>query len=194
VNAIGQIYGSADTSHWDSLSIFFYPAQRRFPLEQHTFHIAWHPTFVHALMLEMKQYKDVLDFSSAYQLNAEPLKIDLFIIKKAPELVIEKNIAQIFKQANILKYKSPEDSFLIWEFHKVISYTYLYAALNKNPSRKRRGIEDFPLKSLRMRGNKYPAPPVLTAPRGGVFNPKGIKDKSICPQTTPYMAMRTSTD
>ncbi|MDR0708330.1 MAG: hypothetical protein LBF60_10745, partial [Treponema sp.] len=37
-----------------------------------------------------------------------------------------------------------------------------------NPRRKRRGIEDFSLKSLRMRGNKSPAPPVLTAPRGGV--------------------------
>jgi hypothetical protein len=45
----------------------------------------------------------------------------------------------------------------------------------KNPRRKRRSIADSTLKSLRMRGNKSPVPPVLTAPRGGVLNPKGIK-------------------
>jgi DNA-binding XRE family transcriptional regulator len=28
-----------------------------------------------------------------------------------------------------------------------------------------------------MRGNKSPAPPVLTAPRGGVLNPKGMKNE-----------------
>jgi transposase len=42
----------------------------------------------------------------------------------------------------------------------------------KNPRRKQRGIEDFSLKSLLMRGNISPAPPVLTAPRGGVSDPQ----------------------
>jgi hypothetical protein len=42
----------------------------------------------------------------------------------------------------------------------------------KIPAAERRGIEDFSLKSLRMWGNKSPTPPVLTAPRGGVLNPK----------------------
>jgi hypothetical protein len=36
------------------------------------------------------------------------------------------------------------------------------------------GIEDFFLKSLRMWGNKSPAPPVY-ALKGGELNPKGIK-------------------
>jgi hypothetical protein len=43
---------------------------------------------------------------------------------------------------------------------------------NEEPRGKPRGIEDFTLKSLRMRGNKSPAPPVGSAPRGGVLNPK----------------------
>jgi hypothetical protein len=30
-----------------------------------------------------------------------------------------------------------------------------------------------------MRGNKSPTPPVLTAPRGGVLNPKGINSKIL---------------
>jgi hypothetical protein len=45
------------------------------------------------------------------------------------------------------------------------------ATVIKSPRRKQRGIEDFSLKSLRMRGNKSPIPPVLTAPRGGELNP-----------------------
>jgi hypothetical protein len=44
----------------------------------------------------------------------------------------------------------------------------------KNPRRKQRGIEDFSLKSLLMRGNISPAPPVVTAPRGGVSDPKEV--------------------
>jgi hypothetical protein len=39
---------------------------------------------------------------------------------------------------------------------------------NKNPRRLRRGIEDFSLKSLRMRRNTSPAPPVLR-PRGAGY-------------------------
>jgi hypothetical protein len=93
--------------------------------------IPWHPAFVQALKLELEQYKDALEFSSEYQLNAEPLEIDLVIVKKAPDLVIEKNIARIFRRVNILEYKSPEDYFSVYDFYKVLSYAYLYAALNK---------------------------------------------------------------
>jgi hypothetical protein len=45
----------------------------------------------------------------------------------------------------------------------------------KNPRRKQRGIEDFSLKSLRMRGNKSPVPPVYVL-KGGELNLKGIKN------------------
>ncbi|MDR2742663.1 MAG: hypothetical protein LBB98_11000, partial [Treponema sp.] len=40
------------------------------------------------------------------------------------------------------------------------------------PAAERRGIEDFSVKSLCMRGYTSPAPPVGSAPRGGVLNPK----------------------
>jgi hypothetical protein len=94
-------------------------------------HIPWHPAFVQALKLELEQYKNTLEFTSEFQLTAEPLEIDLVIVKKAPELVIEKNIARIFKEVNILEYKSPEDYFSVYDFYKVLSYTYLYASLHK---------------------------------------------------------------
>jgi hypothetical protein len=97
--------------------------------------IPWHPAFVQALKLELEQYKDALEFTSEYQLNAEPLEIDLVIVKKKPDLVIEKNIAQVFKGVNLLEYKSPEDYFSVYDFYKVLSYAYLYAALNKTDTR-----------------------------------------------------------
>jgi hypothetical protein len=40
----------------------------------------------------------------------------------------------------------------------------------KNPRRERRGIEDFPLKSCRMRGNKSPTPLGLR-PKGRGIEP-----------------------
>jgi hypothetical protein len=93
--------------------------------------IPWHPAFVQALKLELEQYKDALEFTREYQLNAEPLEIDLVIVKKAPDLVIEKYIARIFRRVNLLEYKSPEDYFSVYDFYKALSYAYLYAALNK---------------------------------------------------------------
>jgi hypothetical protein len=46
-------------------------------------------------------------------------------------LLIEKNIARIFRHINILEYKSPEDYFSVYDFFKVLSYVFLYASLNK---------------------------------------------------------------
>jgi hypothetical protein len=95
--------------------------------------IPWHPAFVQAMKLELEQYKDALEFIAEYQLTAEPLKIDVVIIKKAPGLVIEKNIARIFKRVNIVEFKSPDDYFSVHDFHKALGYAFLYTALNKIP-------------------------------------------------------------
>jgi hypothetical protein len=60
------------------------------------------------------------------------------------------------------------------EEHTAVFPSRVGAVEIKNPRRKRRGIEDFSLKSLRMRGNKALAAPV-SALKGGKLNPKGIK-------------------
>jgi hypothetical protein len=49
----------------------------------------------------------------------------------------------------------------------------------KNLRRKQRGIEDSTLKSLRMRGNKSPAPPGFNRPKGRGIKPQGNKDAAI---------------
>jgi hypothetical protein len=50
--------------------------------------------------------------------------------------------------------------------------TMFYNQINQQPQGKPCGIEDFFLKALCMRGNKYPPPPGRSAPRGGGLNPK----------------------
>jgi len=95
--------------------------------------IAWHPAFVEALQLELEAYQDFLEFHPEYQLTSEPLRIDCVVIKKAPNLVIEKNIAVIFREINLLEYKSPDDYVSVNDFYKVYGYACLYASFEKVP-------------------------------------------------------------
>ncbi|MCL2306426.1 MAG: hypothetical protein FWC43_13875 [Planctomycetaceae bacterium] len=92
--------------------------------------LAWHPAFVQAIQQELEDYLDILTFESEHQLTAEPLKIDVLIIKKK-NVVIRKNIAQIFRAFNVIEYKSPNDRATIEDYHKTQCYGRLYAALNK---------------------------------------------------------------
>ena len=95
--------------------------------------IAWHPAFIEALQMELEAYSDILEFHPEYQLTSEPLKIDCIIIKKARDIVIKKNIAAIFKEVNLVEYKSPDDYVSILDFYKVYAYACLYAAFEKIP-------------------------------------------------------------
>ena len=93
--------------------------------------ISWHPAFEQAIKHELEDYLDVLTFEAEHQLTTEPLKIDVLIIKKEKDVVIEKNFAQIFRSCNVIEYKSPEDSVTVEAYHKTQCYARLYASLNK---------------------------------------------------------------
>jgi hypothetical protein len=95
--------------------------------------LAWHPAFVQAFQLELEPYRDILEFIPEYQLTAEPLRIDLAVIKKLKNTPIKKNIAAIFRSDNLVEYKSPGDYASVADFYKVYGYACLYAALNKVP-------------------------------------------------------------
>ncbi|MCL2709644.1 MAG: hypothetical protein FWE95_02090 [Planctomycetaceae bacterium] len=92
---------------------------------------SWHPAFAQAIEHELEDSKDALTFETEHQLTTEPLRIDVLIIKKEKDVVIEKNIAQIFRGFNIVEYKNPEDSVTIEDYHKTHCYSRLYVALNK---------------------------------------------------------------
>jgi hypothetical protein len=97
--------------------------------------VPWHPAFVKAMRLELEQYRDYLEFQDEFRLTSEPLEIDMVIIKKAPGVVIDKNIARVFKAVNILEYKSPEDYVSVRDFFKALGYAALYAAFNDHDLR-----------------------------------------------------------
>ena len=94
--------------------------------------LKWHPAFLQAMQMELFDYRDYLEFKYEHQLTAEPLRIDLLIIKKPKDLAIDKNIARIFRSDNIIEYKSPEDYISIKDFLKVYAYANLYAAITPN--------------------------------------------------------------
>ncbi|MDR1046528.1 MAG: hypothetical protein LBL64_02030 [Treponema sp.] len=95
--------------------------------------IAWHAAFVEAIQMELEQYRDMLEFKPEYPLTAEPLKIDVVIIKKTSNVLIHKNIAAIFRKHNILEFKSPTDYLSLNDFYKVYGYACLYASLEHIP-------------------------------------------------------------
>jgi hypothetical protein len=108
---------------------------------------AWHPAFFEAVQMELDEYRNDLQFISEYQLNTEPLKIDVVIIKKTRDFPIEKNIAAIFRKENVLEYKSPDDYISVDDFYKVYGYACLYKVLNKVD------IHDL---TLTFAGSRYP--------------------------------------
>ena len=89
---------------------------------------AWHPGACAALEYELRDYRGALTFEPEHQLGNEPMRIDLLIIKKVPELVIENEIGALFRTHNLIEYKSPRDSLSIDDFYKVKGYACFYKA------------------------------------------------------------------
>ena len=110
--------------------------------------ILWHPAFCNAIRLEFRGYENDLNFVFEHPLTTGPLKIDVMIIKKAQDAVIEKNIAEIFRGVNIVEYKSPSDHVSVRDFLKVYAYACLYASLEEDAD-----ITDM---SLTFVENRYP--------------------------------------
>jgi hypothetical protein len=93
--------------------------------------IPWHTAFFEAIQMELDEYSQDLQFTAEYPLNTQPLRIDVVIIKKSRDVVIEKNIALIFRKENIVEYKSPDDYVSVDDFYLVYGYACVYLSLNK---------------------------------------------------------------
>ncbi|MBQ8945469.1 MAG: hypothetical protein IJ058_01520 [Lachnospiraceae bacterium] len=92
----------------------------------------WHPAFVGATEWELKKNKKDLIFEPEHQLSKEPLRVDMLVVKKAPDAVIENEIGKIFKTHNLMEFKGYGDSFSIDDYHKVVGYACIYKALGKH--------------------------------------------------------------
>jgi hypothetical protein len=90
----------------------------------------WHPAAVQAFGNELEDNRNDLAIEAEHQLTTEPLRIDVLIIKKKRDVVLKKNIARIFRQFNIVEYKSPDDSATVAAYNKTHGYARFYASLN----------------------------------------------------------------
>lgn len=77
----------------------------------------WHPAFCSAVKLELTENKRDLSYNSEYNLNTKPISIDLLVIRKSPDVIINNEIGKIFKGHNIFEYKSPDNNMDIDTSH-----------------------------------------------------------------------------
>lgn len=90
--------------------------------------LPWHSAFYAGLQIELEEEAYKLTFENEHQLGTDPMRIDVLIIKKYTEEQIQKNIGQIFREYNIIEYKSPEQYLSIDAFYKVLGYACFYKA------------------------------------------------------------------
>ncbi len=86
----------------------------------------WHMAVTPAMKLEFREYSQILDYIPEYLLNIKALQIDLLVIKKDGDTIIENEIGRIFQHHNIIEYKSPYDKEGINAYFKVYAYAGLY--------------------------------------------------------------------
>lgn len=87
--------------------------------------IQWHPAFDAALQIELSDEAEYLEFEPEHLISKKPMQIDV-LVKNNKRIKIKKNIGRIFRQYNIIEYKSPEDKLSIDDFYKVYGYTCIY--------------------------------------------------------------------
>ena len=91
----------------------------------------WHPAFCAVAELQLRDNLNDLSFNREYSLSKEPLQIDLLVIKKPPHVKVKNEIGHLFRQHNVVEYKSPKDSLNIDDFYKTLAYAFLYKSLAK---------------------------------------------------------------
>ncbi|MDE7312769.1 MAG: hypothetical protein K2N87_14305 [Eubacterium sp.] len=86
----------------------------------------WHPAFCAAMRLELRD-NPALEFYDEYNLNVDPLWVDLLIIHKPSDVKIDNQIGEFFRENNILEYKSPTDhGYNEYGVYQAMSYVYYY--------------------------------------------------------------------
>ena len=66
-----------------------------------------------------------LEFDPEHLISKKPMQIDV-LVKNEKHVKLRKNIGRIFRQYNIIEYKSPEDDLDIDDFYKTYAYACLY--------------------------------------------------------------------
>ena len=97
--------------------------------------LPWHPGFFAGIQIEFEEEAHKLTFENEHQLGTDPMRIDVLIIKKLTSESIRKNIGRIFREHNLIEYKSPEDYLSIDAFYKVVNTDNLVHAARRFSAR-----------------------------------------------------------
>lgn len=90
--------------------------------------INWHSGHYAAMRLEFIENDDDLIYETEHQLNHEPVRIDLLVIKKNKDIQIANELGAAFRGHNIMEYKSEDDNLSIDTIFKANAYALLYKA------------------------------------------------------------------
>ena len=88
-------------------------------------YLQWHPAFFANLKSLFSNEGTKVELESEHNISTKPLQIDVLIKKRTDEL-LQQNIARLFKNYNIIEYKSPEDYLSIDDYYKVYGYACFY--------------------------------------------------------------------
>ena len=92
----------------------------------------WHAAFCGATEWELKGNKADLEFESEHVLNKEPIKMDMLVIKKHPNVTIQNEIGRIFRGHNVVEFKGSGDALNVDVYHKIIGYACLYKSMGSH--------------------------------------------------------------
>lgn len=86
----------------------------------------YHAAFLGSLEVLLWSYRKQIILEPEKSLSTEGIRMDILLLKKDPSLEIDSDIARIFREHNIIEYKSPDDALNIDVFAKVMAYACLY--------------------------------------------------------------------
>ena len=90
--------------------------------------IQWHP-FDAALQVELGGRNKVFKFDSEHLLSKKPMQIDV-LVKNERHVKIQKNIGRIFRQYNVVEYKSQKMTLTLTSFTRCGAlYACIYKAI-----------------------------------------------------------------
>jgi hypothetical protein len=93
------------------------------------YHNAAYSAFMCLLNKEIKAGDITL--KDEHKLSKRPLEIDIIVLKKNKDFVIDTSWGRIFREHNIVEYKSPVDSLPdLFVFEKICAYAGIYASQN----------------------------------------------------------------
>ena len=88
----------------------------------------WTLLFAQMFALETKGIDLEIDYE--HELFENPMRIDVLVVKKPKDIVLNNSAMKFFRNHNIIEFKGPVDNLSVRKYNKVMAYFYAYLAGN----------------------------------------------------------------